>query len=372
MTFIVLNPSEQLKKTRDSRRLADLKSLDKAIGIYESQTMSPSTGSSTKIYLSLPDTSTTCASYSLPPAPPGFTYACVTEANLRKTNGSGWVPIEFSSIAIGSPLSVLPVDPTNNNLYYYTYITGGSYQLTALSESTGNKVSDQAITDGGRMPGTFEIGTDLSLGPFTRDNGLVGYWTFDEASGTIAYDYSGNSGTGTLTNGPTWQTVSSCKRGGCLSFDGVDDNVSISSSVYALRNAVTLATWINPAGITGAKNMIRNFNAWDYRLYQNSSGLTMQVSLDDGNSGYHTVSSGITASTWQHVVGTFDGSRVKLFINGIQVKDDSASGSIQTPGSGVNIGVGGGEAFYGSIDDVRIYNRALSVDEIQAIYNATR
>ncbi len=67
VTFIAINPAEQLKKTRDSRRLADLKSLDKAVSIYESQAMNSVTGSSTKIYLSLPDTSSTCASYSLPP-----------------------------------------------------------------------------------------------------------------------------------------------------------------------------------------------------------------------------------------------------------------------------------------------------------------
>src|SRR3972149_8165412 len=228
ISFVVLNPLEQLRKTRDSRRLADLRSLNNALSIYESQSSTVSLGTSTFVYLSLPDTNVNCTSYSLPPAPVGYSYQCVTSANLRKTNGTGWVPVNLASLTIGSPLPVLPLDPINNNLYYYTYVPGGSFMLTGLMESSGGTASNSAVTDGGRMPGTYETGSDLSLGPFTRDRGLVGYWPLDEASGTIAYDYSGNSNTGTLSNGPIWQTSANCKKGGCLLFDGVNDYVWIS------------------------------------------------------------------------------------------------------------------------------------------------
>lgn len=377
VTFIVLNPSEQLKKTRDSRRLADLKSLDKAIGIYESQTMSPSTGSSTKIYLSLPDTSSTCSSYSLPPAPPSYSYACVTEANLRKTNGSGWVPIEFSSIAIGSPLSVLPVDPINNNQYYYTYVTGGSYQLTALSESTGNKVSDMAISDGGRMPGTFEIGTDLSLGPFTRDNGLVGYWTFDEGTGTTAYDYSGNSNTGTLTNGPVWQTSSNCKKGGCLSFDGVNDYINVPTSAainHTTNGTFSISIWVKPNTLTSAWRrgtiVQGSYLNSGYRLGFDNGGAPRFWTGQNGGTLTMFSSTAMTINQWNHVIVTYNNQQAYLYLNGQQV--GSATGTYIAGTNAFRIGALVSEYYSGYLDDVLIYNRALSADEIQAIYNTTR
>src|SRR5450759_5412343 len=68
----------------------------------------------------------------------------------------------------------------------------------------------------------IEVGTNLSLSPFTH--GLVGYWKFDEGTGTNATDSSGMGNNGTLTNGPTWTTG---KVGGALSFDGTDDYVNV-------------------------------------------------------------------------------------------------------------------------------------------------
>ena len=82
VTFVVLNPLEQLKKARDSRRLADLRSLNSALGIYESQATNPQLGTSTFVYLSLADTNPACSSWSLPPAPPGYSYQCVSSSNL--------------------------------------------------------------------------------------------------------------------------------------------------------------------------------------------------------------------------------------------------------------------------------------------------
>ena len=82
-------------------------------------------------------------------------------------------------------------------------------------EAQGGTALNSAITDGGRMPGVYETGSNLSLGPFTRDKGLVGYWPLDEASGTIAYDYSGQGNNGTKTGGQ-WLTGASCVKGGCF------------------------------------------------------------------------------------------------------------------------------------------------------------
>ncbi len=357
--------------------MADLRSLDKALSIYESQTMSPSTGSSTKVYLSLPDTSQTCASYTLPQAPPGYNYACVTEANLRKTNGSGWVPVDFSSIAIGSPLSVLPIDPKNNASYYYTYVTGGSFMLSGLTESSGNKVSDQAITDGGRMPGTFELGTNLSLGPFTRDNGLVGYWSFDEGTGTTAYDYSGNSNTGTLTNGPTWQTSANCKKGGCLSFDGVDDYVgapSTSALNFTANGTFSISVWVKPNTLASAwrRGIIvqENYLNSGYRFGFSNGGQPLFWTGQSGGTLELNSSQNLIINEWNHLTVAYNNQQAFIYVNGLQA--GNASGTYAAGLNPTRLGYLVSEYFSGIFDDIRIYNRALSADEISAIYNATR
>ena len=74
-------------------------------------------------------------------------------------------------------------------------------------------------------------------------NGLVGWWKFDEGSGTVAYDSSGNGNNGNLTNGPTWTTG---KVGGALSFDGENDYVDVPSIQSVNGGGVTFAVWIKP------------------------------------------------------------------------------------------------------------------------------
>ena len=393
ITFVALNPAEQLKKARDSRRLSDLKSLDKAISIYESQTMSPITGSSTKVYLSLPDTSATCASYSLPPAPPGYSYACVTEANLRKTDSTGWVPVNFSSIAIGSPLSVLPQDPKNDATYYYTYVTGGSFMLSGLMESQGNKISDQAIADGGRMPGTFELGSDLSLGPFTRDNGLVGYWTFDEGTGTTAYDYSGQGNNGTFTGSPTWETSANCRnRGMCLgtTVNGVAQYASTGDPASGILDFSNTDSFSYSAWIKATSQEISTYlfakggtslSVAGYTTYSGSNGLERCSYSDGDGSGNTNLSLSTTNvfnSGWHMVTCIMDtrAGKFSVYIDGnyegtdISLTEGSAKNSTnllvfgETQSANYEVD--------GYIDDVRIYNRALSAQEIQAIYNATK
>jgi prepilin-type N-terminal cleavage/methylation domain-containing protein len=163
-TVVVLNPAELLAQSRDSSRLIDLQSLNKSINMF-SIDGSGSQGSPNTVYLSLPDPNSDCSSYAgLPPLPLNWFYHCVAEANLRKIDATGWLPINFSAMTLGSPLARLPIDPVNSSTYYYTFTTGGSHKLTSLMEAQKHEA---AITDGGSMPGVFEIGSDLNLEPKT-------------------------------------------------------------------------------------------------------------------------------------------------------------------------------------------------------------
>jgi len=164
----IINPAELLRQARDSTRLSDLNSLNRMLSLFEAdQAGKGFMGTSTVVYVSVPDTSPTCANLGLPPLPNGWSYHCVTETNLRNIDGTGWVPVNFNLVSSGAPLSKLPVDPINatssNN--YYTYTAGGSWALKAFMESA--KYQAQAQTDGGYSDNAYETGSDLALLPLT-------------------------------------------------------------------------------------------------------------------------------------------------------------------------------------------------------------
>jgi hypothetical protein len=371
---VVINPSELVKRARDTARINELSSINRAIGYYQTTVSNPSLGSPNTVYVSLPDNaSSTCGSWSLPPLPPGWTYSCKTDANYRKVDGTGWIPINFSSMPTGAPFGALPIDPVNDQNYYYTYVTGGSWALSALLESE-KQLKERALKDGGYDPGRFEVGSNLRL--IAQSEGLVGWWPFDEGSGTTANDSSGNNNNGTLVNGPTWTTG---KLGGALSFDGVNDYVGLGNpSSLNFSGQITFGAWIKPQANDG----LRNIAAHGYRLSPNQEVFfrintgSYQVGSWDGDS--RVTSYAIPAedvNNWVHLVGLYDGSNWKLYRNGVAVSSASYSVGAITVSENWAIGARGTgtERFFnGLIDDVRLYNRALSDTEIKALYYATK
>jgi prepilin-type N-terminal cleavage/methylation domain-containing protein len=143
---IVLNPAELLSQARDGERSQDIKTLGDALAILVVDNSSVSLGTYKTVYISIPDTSSTCANITdLPTLPSGWTYHCVTEANLKNIDSTGWLPLDLSSITGGSPIPSLPTDPTNNATYHYSYIPSSStYGLSANIESVKHRQSNQS------------------------------------------------------------------------------------------------------------------------------------------------------------------------------------------------------------------------------------
>jgi len=216
-----------------------------------------------------------------------------------------------------------------------------------------------------------------TLGRVTKrvEEGVVGYWHFDESTSTVAYDASGRGNNGTLTNGPARQSESNCKAGGCLGFDTalqkyvtVPDNTSTD-----IRTNLTLSAWIYPTGVGGS-------DSYSTVLYGNSSGY--YLSFNDAlralscywygrtPPGYHTTSADtVPLNQWTHVACVWDASNVKNYINGVLVKTTAVTGA----GTGVsNLNMGAesvARQFQGYIDEVRLYGRTLDSDEILNHYN---
>ncbi|MFA6097660.1 MAG: LamG-like jellyroll fold domain-containing protein [Candidatus Paceibacterota bacterium] len=198
------------------------------------------------------------------------------------------------------------------------------------------------------LAGVFVLPVANKNNKALADTGLVGYWNFDEGTGMTVVDSSGNNSTGTLTNGPTWTPG---KIGTGLSFDGVDDYVLTTVPLSGL-NTFSLEAWINPAagdntenhifGISGIQSWVKNgylsFYCTDY-----------------------PVQPPIPYGQWSHIVLSGDANGHYIYLNGVLVSSSTYPCNISS--NSLKIGeynnVGGGYAFNGSIDEVRIYNRAF-------------
>jgi len=204
---------------------------------------------------------------------------------------------------------------------------------------------------------------------------LVGWWKMDEGTSTLAYDSSGNNNTGTLsgTNKPTW--IAGKIGPYALSCSGSSSyvNVPYSATLEPTPN-LSIAMWIYYASVPASEQhpLTHDHNTSVF-AYWFDIGRTSGI-LQFGKAG---TSAGTTsapyAGSWTHIVGTYDGTKNKLYVNGVLQK--SASGS--TPDYSGTYPVTfcsystGSYMFNGYIDDIRIYGRALLATDVNALYNYT-
>ncbi len=388
-TILVLNPAELLKNARDSNRLSDLASLNTALTLFQTDQYNLSLGTASTTYVSVPDSSPVCANLglpTLPTLPSGWAYACSSSTNFQKVDGTGWIPVNFSLISSGSPLSKLPIDPINTTTtgQYYTYTPGGSWELTSTMEASKNKMggsNDKTSTDMGSYPDLYELGSNLSLLPVDRDSSLVGYWKFDEGSGTTAYDASGKGNNGSFSGSLTWRSGSECVRGNCIETTGSGQiNIPYNSSLN-LTNNVTYINWVKIKTAIPASQWpysLGNANSHIYYGWRANSNGTLWIfeygstnPTCDGVSYTNLGGIDLGTSTWHQLAATYDGATIKNYLDGVLVYTRSFSLGFcsntsmasyvlaQGPGTGVFV-----------VDKGRIYSRALSAAEIQAIYRA--
>lgn len=150
---VVLNPAQLLAQARDSQRLADLKSVNSALGLFVASASSTTSFAATS--------TVTYGGVTCPFSQ--FSATCATNSSTTVA-GLGWVAVNFGDIPSGAPLAKLPIDPSNGATYYYAYAGSSStltWELDAKLESA--KYSPMEGTDGGNKPDFYEIGTDPGL-----------------------------------------------------------------------------------------------------------------------------------------------------------------------------------------------------------------
>ena len=219
----------------------------------------------------------------------------------------------------------------------------------------------------------------LSLNPqhqtaqaLSFDTNLISHYTFDETSGTTAGDSAG-SNNGTLIGGPTWSTGN---IDGALSFDGTNYvNIPDNSTLEGF-SSMTVATWINSNTAQSGSNRFAVGKGASYVLTFDHAVTNFQghFAVYDGTTWYTsgTSENTVASNTWVHFVGVYDGTNLKVYENGTESSSRNV-GSFTIASNPNDLGIGangsGGDKFSGVIDDVRIYNRALSASEITELYN---
>ncbi|MHC4556201.1 MAG: LamG domain-containing protein [Planctomycetota bacterium] len=197
--------------------------------------------------------------------------------------------------------------------------------------------------------------------------GMVSYWRFDEGSGTTASDSIG-SNDGTIY-GATWTTgiVNSA-----LSFDGVDDYVDLGSVNINIPGDFTITAWIKAIQSRSNYRVILSKgpkNTGHYEIYLNiSTGELKFYSNDIGDIGSGRI---VDDNIWHHITVTYNGANMKFYVDGNLESSPSASGSITSENEIFYIGrqiIDLSMPFNGLIDEVAIYNRALTDEEIWQLY----
>lgn len=212
------------------------------------------------------------------------------------------------------------------------------------------------------------------------DQGLVGWWTFDGSKMISNVTDSSSSNNGRLVNfGATSSSVIAGKIGQGLKFDGVNDYVNANSGAsFVNKNQGTFSIWVkvNKNSSTSQANPISPLCVSDGTssngIYIEATGSIINFYYTQGGGTVKPSSSAIL-NRWYHVTGTWDASFVKLYVNGVLAQSlgqgTIISNSLSTLYSGSDcLGTQTGY-FSGSLDDVRIYNRALSPAEVMMLYN---
>ncbi len=222
----------------------------------------------------------------------------------------------------------------------------------------------------------FVVGLGLASMASAADSSLVGWWRFDETSGAVAADSSGNGNDATLHGDPQW--VPGSIRG-AVQIDGDDDYLEAapSESLNVTGDQITLTAWVyfddvSVVQIILAKvfnNTTHTSPYFSYGLHILSNGRgRCWLSLTSNTQSFAMAPTGtVTPGQWHHMAGVYDGSQIRLYLNGEVVATVDATGDINPyPDTIYRMGNNGGltEPMAGKLDDIRIYTRALSVDEL--------
>lgn len=257
--------------------------------------------------------------------------------------------------------------------FVYDTLVGFNHTIEARDQTAGNTLyTYSSWSDGGARQHTITVPSTpqsytatFSATPLA--GGLVAAYGFNEGSGGTVADASGSGNGGTLS-GTTWATG---KYGGALSFNGSNSWVTIPDANSLDLNTFTVSAFVKPAVTQSGWRTIllkEKPGALAYALYANGVSPAAPAVYVENPTEVGTANgpSALPVGQWSYVTGTYDGSALRLYVDGVLKATKNTSGTVTASAGALRIGGNSvwGEWFNGAIDEVRIYNRALSATEI--------
>ncbi len=279
-------------------------------------------------------------------------------ANASSTASVAGVQFKVDNVNLGAEDAAPPYSVNWDT----TTAANGAHTLTAVvRDPTGNSLTSASVA--------VTVTNTTTTGPV----GLVAAYSFNEGSGTLVHDLSGKANTGTLS-GATWSAAG--RYGGALSFNGVNNRVDVPDSPsLRLTTGMTVEAWLRPTTTNAAWRsavLKEQPGGLAYALYSQTTANRPSGYVNTGGADVEVRAGGpLAANTWTHVAITYDGTAVRIYRAGALVATAPTAGPIVTAAGALRIGGNTiwGEYFAGLIDEIRIYNRALTATEITTDLN---
>jgi uncharacterized repeat protein (TIGR01451 family) len=282
-----------------------------------------------------------------------------TETVVNSSASATCTLVTAPGIAVAQNCPASPASPGGLVTYSGSVSNAGNITLTNVVVSNSQSGS----------------GTGGGGGGSVSTAGLVGYWAFNETSGTVATDGSGLGNNGNIINA----TRVPGESGGALSFNGnafvdLGNNASMN-----FNGPVTISAWINPQSVVAANDILSHgysaspIQAVFMHIYQGRYEVGSQINNGTAFVAAAAVPAG-DVGTFVHLAGVYDGSTWTLYRNGVAVATTPSGAVSTTVNANWAIGArggGGSQLFNGVIDEVRLYQRALSATEIGLLAGQT-
>lgn len=300
----------------------------------------------------------------------------------------------FENLAVGGPVIEAPVmTPTGGSFRGFRtvkistvtpgttirFTTDGKNPTSSSRPYTG-PITLSATTEIRARAFNYAASSDIGVATFARLIGELGYWRFDTGTGLTAFDDARDQHHAKI-RGAAW--TKSGKLQGALTFAGKGDRVEI-GAMDVTGMAMTISGWVFPLSfshlpmedariISKAYGVSEQHHYWMLSTLKVGSDTRLRFRLKaNGTTSTLIADSGhLATNRWSHVAAIYDGTRMFLYLNGIEVGRRFKSGAIDTnPHIDVWIGdqpPSGSRPFHGSIDEVRVFDRPLSSLELRAL-----
>ncbi len=303
-----------------------------------------------------PDTTPPTVSMTAPANNGTVSGSVTVSANASDNIGVVGVQFLLGGTPLGAEDTTAPYSVTWNST---SVANGGPYLLSARARDTTNQVTSTAV----------------SVTVNNTNTGLVAAYGFNEGTGTSLLDQTGKGHTGTIA-GPVWTAQG--KFGSALTFDGVNDWVTVNdANDLDFTTGMTMEAWVFPTASSSWRTVVMKERAGElvYSLYAASDTnvpTAYAVPAATSQSLEARGSAAVPLNAWTHLAATYDGTTLRLYVNGSLVGSRAVANPLLTSTGVLRFGGNSvwGEFFAGRIDEIRLYNRALAAAEIQADMNA--